>query len=234
MRRIAVGTWRGSEAGPMQVVSGPLGRENVHFEAPNADRIDAEMSEFVAWLAAPGAVDPVLVAGIAHFWFVTIHPFEDGNGRIARAIADLALARADGISQRFYSMSAQIELERKRYYTELERGQRGGLDITLWLAWFLECLARALHQSATAMAGTLLKGRVWEHVNKTPVNDRQRKVINQLMAGFEGKLTSSKYAKFTKCSEDTALRDIRILLDCGVPRQNEGGGRSTSYRLADF
>jgi Fic family protein len=232
MRRIEVGGWRTAEAGAMQVVSGPIGREKVHFEAPAADRLENEMAAFLKWLREPVGVDPVLVAGVAHFWFVTIHPFEDGNGRIGRAIADMALARADGSAQRFYSMSAQIELERKQYYSELERSQRGSLDITAWLEWFLECLGRSLQQAEDALQGIIRKAKLWDLVNLNPVNERQRKVLNRLLDGFEWKLTTSKYAKLAKCSADTALRDIRTLFEQGMLTQNEGGGRSTSYSIS--
>lgn len=233
LSRIAVGQWRPPEAGPMQVVSGPIGRERVHFEAPAAERLVDEMEQFLAWFNGSAEVDPVLKAGIAHFWFVTIHPFEDGNGRIARAIADLLLARADRLSHRFYSMSAQIEAERKAYYRALERAQRGDVDITLWVAWFLGCLERALDASDGRLAGVLRKARLWQRINPTGVNDRQRTVINRMLNDFRGFLSTSKYAKLAKCSPDTALRDIRELLEIGVLMQNPGGGRSTSYRLAD-
>jgi Fic family protein len=233
MRRITVGAWRPEEAGPMQVVSGPMGRERVHFEAPSADRLQQEMTAFLHWFRASNGIDPVLKAGVAHFWFVTIHPFEDGNGRIGRAIADMALARAEGTAERFYSMSAQIEAERKEYYLHLERSQRGGVDITSWLEWFLGCLGRAVAGAETEFASVLRKAKVWERINAQPVNDRQRKIINKLLDGFDGKLSTSKYAKLAKCSEDTALRDIKILIDRGVLIQDEGGGRSTSYRLVD-
>lgn len=233
MSRITVGAWRTREAGPMQVVSGPMGREKVHFEAPDAERLEAEMEDFLAWFNAPGTIDPVLKAGLAHFWFVTIHPFEDGNGRIARAIADMALARADGTKDRFYSMSSQIEAERKEYYRRLESSQRGDLDITLWLEWFLGCLARAIDGADATLAGVLLKARMWRRINQRPVNDRQRLIINRLLNGFKGHLTTSKYAALAKCSADTALRDIRELLARGILMQNPGGGRSTSYRLGE-
>jgi Fic family protein len=232
MRRIVAGAWRTPATGAMQVVSGPIGREKVHFEAPAADRLETEMAAFLNWLRSPGRVDPVLVAGVAHFWFVTIHPFEDGNGRIGRAIADLALARADQSAQRFYSMSAQIEVERKQYYLALERSQRGSLEITDWLEWFLECLGRALQQAESSLAGIVRKARWWDRINRHPVNGRQRIVLNRLLDGFEGKLTTSKYSKLAKCSEDTALRDIRTLLERGILAQNDGGGRSTSYSMA--
>ncbi|MCA9265004.1 MAG: Fic family protein [Planctomycetales bacterium] len=231
MSRIAVGQWRPEEAGPMQVVSGPIGRERVHFLAPCADRLAGEMDAFLDWFNGSDKIDPVLTAGVAHLWFVTIHPFEDGNGRIARAIADCALARADGVPQRYYSMSSQIEAERKDYYKELERAQRGGLDVTTWLGWFLGCLDRAIETSDERLAEVLHKARLWERINPIGVNDRQRKVINRMLDGFEGFLTTSKYAKLAKCSQDTALRDIRELVEHGVLIQNPGGGRSTSYRL---
>jgi len=233
MARITVGAWRPGEAGPMQIVSGPPGREKVHFEAPEAERLESEMSSFLDWFNAPAPVDPVLNAGIAHLWFVTIHPFEDGNGRIARAIADLALARADGTKDRFYSMSSQIEAERKDYYLKLETAQRGDLDITRWLAWFLDCLGRAIEGADETLAAVLYKAKMWQRINRRPINDRQRLVINRLLNGFKGFLTTSKYARLAKCSTDTALRDIRELLDRGILAQNPGGGRSTSYRLAD-
>lgn len=231
MRRITVGAWRSKEAGPMQVVSGPAGREKVHFEAPAADRLETEMGRFLDWFNRPAAIDPVLKAGIAHFWFVTIHPFEDGNGRIARAIADMALARADESKERFYSMSSQIEAERKAYYGELERQQRGGLDITAWLFWFLGCLDRAIASAGHTLAAVLYKARLWEEANRGPVNERQRLVLGRMLDGFHGHMNTSKYAKLAKCSTDTALRDIRDLLDRGILIRNPGGGRSTSYRL---
>lgn len=231
MHKITVGAWRPVEAGAMQVVSGPIGREKVHFEAPSAEKLDHEMNMFLEWFEAANGVDPVVKAGVAHFWFVTVHPFEDGNGRIGRAIVDLALARADGTAERFYSMSSQIEAERKEYYLQLERGQRNGLDVTLWLEWFLGCLSRAIAKADETLSGVLQKARLWERVNLQPVNERQRKVINRLLDGFEGKLTSSKYAKLVKCSEDTALRDIRTLVERGVLLKNDAGGRSTSYTL---
>ena len=231
MHKITVGAWRPVEAGAMQVVSGPIGREKIHFEAPSADKLDHEMNTFLEWFEAANGVDPVVKAGVAHFWFVTIHPFEDGNGRIGRAIVDLELARADGTEERFYSMSSQIEAERKEYYLQLERGQRNGVDVTLWLEWFLGCLSRAIAQADKTLSDVLQKARLWEKVNQQPVNERQRKVINRLLDGFEGKLTSSKYAKLVKCSEDTALRDIRALVERGLLIKNEAGGRSTSYTL---
>ncbi|MBX9865143.1 MAG: Fic family protein [Hyphomicrobium sp.] len=232
LHRIAVGAWRPIEAGPMQVVSGPFGRERVHFEAPSADRLDGEMTRFVEWFNAGGDLDPVLKAGLAHLWFVTIHPFEDGNGRIARAIADMALARADRTRNRFYSMSSQIEAERREYYEQLEAQQRGTLDVTTWLSWFLACLDRALTRADGTLTAVTIKARTWEAINRKPINDRQRTIINRLLDGFQGNLTTSKYAKITKSSSDTALRDIRELVERGILVQNPGGGRSTSYRLA--
>ncbi|MFN3634362.1 MAG: Fic family protein [Rhizobium rhizophilum] len=233
LHKITVAAWRTAEAGPMQVVSGPYGRETVHFEAPTADRLDCEMQRFLDWFETPDVVaDPVIRAGLAHLWFVTIHPFEDGNGRIARAIADMALSRADGSPERFYSMSARIAAERQGYYRALERQQRADLDVTPWLDWFLGCLDRAMDDAEATLAAVLFKARFWSWVNREPVNVRQQTVLNRLLDGFVGPLTSSKYAKLTKCSLDTALRDIQALVARGVLIQNEAGGRSTSYRLA--
>ncbi len=231
--RITVGAWRTDQAGPMQVVSGPYGRERVHFEAPQADRLELEMLRFVDWFNAQTSVDAVLKAGIAHLWFVTIHPFDDGNGRIARAIADMALARADGTPERFYSMSSQIAAEREQYYRELETAQRGDVDVTRWLSWFLGCLGRAIGNAEQTLAAVLHKARLWQRINLRPVNERQRSIMNRLLDGFKGFLTTSKYAKLAKCSTDTALRDIQELLDRGILVKNPAGGRSTSYRLAD-
>jgi Fic family protein len=219
--------------GASQVVSGPFGREKVHFEAPEAARLSGEMSAFMAWFNSEPQADPVIKAALAHFWFVTIHPFEDGNGRIARAIADMALARSDGTAQRFYSMSAQIEAERSEYYSVLERSQKGDLNITNWLMWFVACLGRSLDRAEETLAAVLRKAHVWQHVGTAGVNERQRKVINRLLDGFDGKLSSSKYAKLTRCSSDTALRDIRDLLDRGILVRNPGGGRSVSYQIAE-
>lgn len=233
MQQITVGNWRPTEAGPMQVVSGSIGKERIHFEAPSAERLDQEMAAFLHWFGNSPGIDPVIKAGVAHLWFVTIHPFEDGNGRIARAIADMALAQADRTPERFYSMSAQIEVERKQYYEILEASQRGGMEITLWLEWFLECLRRAVNGAESNLGSILRKAKIWRQVNQEPINERQRTVINRVLDGFEGKLSSSKYAKLAKCSVDTALRDIKILLDRGVLVQEESGGRSTSYRLVE-
>ena len=234
MRLITVGAWRTPEAGPMQVVSGPIGREKVHFEAPGAERLDTEMTQFLSWFNRAQAIDPVLKAGLAHFWFVTIHPFEDGNGRIARAIADMSLARADASKERFYSMSSQVELERKSYYECLEQQQRDGLDVTGWLVWFLDCLDRSIESAGDTLAAVLYKARLWEKVNQQPVNERQRLIINRLLDDFKGHMNTSKYAKLAKCSTDTALRDIQELLGRGILVKNPGGGRSVSYRLASL
>ncbi|OUC56136.1 cell filamentation protein Fic [Sphingobium sp. GW456-12-10-14-TSB1] len=230
MSRITVGAWRTADAGPMQVVSGPIGRERVHYEAPASERLDADMSRFLDWFET-AAPDPVLKAGIAHLWFVTIHPFDDGNGRIARAIADLALARAEATAQRFYSMSSQIRTERKAYYDMLERAQKGDLDITPWLLWFIDCLDRAFDGAETILANVMRKARFWESVAGQPLNERQRKVVNRLLDGFEGKLTNAKWAAITKASSDTALRDITDLLRRGILEKEPAGGRSTSYSL---
>jgi Fic family protein len=191
------------------------------------------MKSFIRWFNAPSEIDPVLKAAVAHFWFVTIHPFEDGNGRIARAIADMALSRADDTKERFYSMSSGIEAERKEYYIQLESAQRGNLDITEWLVWFLDCLDRTIDDAEEKLSSVLHKAKLWQKINLIPVNDRQRKVINRMLDDFEGHLTTSKYAKLAKCSSDTALRDIRELLERGIVAKNLGGGRSTSYRLAE-
>lgn len=233
MNKIAVGMWRPIEAGEMKVVSGPFGRERVHFEAPEAGRLDAEMQAFLDWFNGSSAIDPVLKAGVAHLWFVTIHPLEDGNGRIARAIADMALARADRTKDRFYSMSSQIAADRKEYYRELELAQRGDLDITRWLTWFLHCLDRAIGSAGEMLGAVIHKAKLWSRINRKPLNDRQRLVINRMLDDFEGFLTSSKYAKLAKCSSDTAIRDIRELLARNILRHNEHGGRSTSYRLGE-
>jgi Fic family protein len=234
MTRIVVGAWRNEASGPMQVVSGPAGREKVHYEAPVAGRLVNDMATFLDWFNNDLQLDPVLKAAIAHLWFVTIHPFDDGNGRIARAIADMALARSEGSQQRFYSMSAQIRLERKDYYAILERTQKGDLDITGWLQWFLTCLDRAFDGAEQILANVLLKARFWEVIAGQVISERQRKVINRLLEGFDGKLTSSKWAVLTKTSPDTALRDINDLVTRGILVKDEGGGRSTSYSLTEI
>lgn len=234
MRRITVGGWRTLDTGPMQVVSGPIGREKVHFEAPSADRLDKEMQAFFEWYDNGHNVYPVLKAGIAHLWFVTIHPFEDGNGRITRTIGDMALARADGTPDRFYSLSSQIEAERKDYYDQLEKQQRGTPEITGWLEWFLDCLGQAISSAETTLGNVLFKAQLWERINQSSVNERQRMIINRMLEDdFKGYMNTSKYASLTKCSNDTALRDIKDLKERGIFIQNPGGGRSTSYRLPD-
>jgi len=229
--RIKVGAWRDSSAGPMQVVSGPIGHERAHFEAPAAHKLSTEMKRFLSWFEAPADIDPVIKTALAHLWFVTIHPFDDGNGRIARAITDMALARSEGSPQRFYSMSAQIRVERKAYYDMLEATQKGDMDVTPWLAWFLACLGRAFEGAETTLAAVMAKARFWERHRDAPFNPRQRAIINRLLNGFEGKLTSSKWALLAKCSQDTALRDIGDLLGRGVLAKDAAGGRSTSYSL---
>jgi Fic family protein len=232
MMKIVVGGWRDGKSDPMQVVSGPIGREKVHYQAPEANRVPREMRAFLKWYNGSQTIDPVLTAGLAHLWFVTIHPFEDGNGRIARAIADMSLARSENSIQRFYSLSAQIRLERSAYYDLLEKTQKDGLDVTLWLEWFLGCLDRAIEGAERILAGLFRKVRFWEAQAHEPFNERQRSIINRLFNGFEGKLTSSKWAKLAKCSQDTALRDIDDLVKRGVLSKEPGGGRSTSYALA--
>ena len=232
MTRIVTGAWRDDRNGPMQVVSGALGRELIHYQAPAAAKLDAEMNAFLEWFNRDSSHDPVLKAGIAHLWYVTIHPFDDGNGRIARALTDLLLARSEDSPQRFYSMSAQIRIERKEYYEILETTQRGTPDITNWLTWFLHCLDGAIAGAQTTLAAVLAKARFWEGLAGTAINERQRMILNRLLDGFEGKLTTSKYAKLAKSSNDTALRDILFLLERGILVRNPGGGRSTSYELA--
>jgi Fic family protein len=232
MMKITVGGWRKDATGPMQVVSGPVGRERVHYQAPSAKRLPAEMKALLKWFGGATAFDPVLTAAIAHLWFVTIHPFEDGNGRIARAIADMALARSEHSPQRFYSMSAQIRVERSAYYDILETTQKGELDIGMWLDWFLDCLDRAIAGADQTLAAVLQKANFWEQHSGETLNQRQRLMLNRLLDGFEGKLTSSKWAAIAKTSQDTASRDIDELVRRGILLKNPGGGRSTSYSLA--
>ena len=234
MNKLTVGQWRDDAVGPMQVVSGPVGRRKVHFQAPPAGVLPIETARFLAW-ANEETSEPMLIkAGLAHLWFVTLHPFDDGNGRIARAVGDLFLARADGSPQRFYSLSAQIQRERKEYYDVLERTQKGTLDVTGWLSWFLGTLGRAFTSAQTTLDAVLVKARFWQRWAGTPLNERQVKLLNCLLDGFEGKLTSSKWAAIAKCSPDTALRDINDLLTRGVLRKSDAGGRSTSYELNDL
>jgi Fic family protein len=230
---LTVGKWRTVEAGPMQVVSGPIGREKVHFEAPVAHRLENEMQTFLDWFNHSNDSDLILKAGIAHLWFVTIHPFEDGNGRIGRAIGDMILARADGSSNRFYSLSTQIESERKEYYHQLERQQRHSVDITQWLNWFLDCLGRAISKTETTLDAIFFKASLWNKINQHSVNQRQILIINKMLEdSFKGHINTSKYAKLAKCSNDTALRDIQNLKERDILIQNPSGGRSTSYKLA--
>jgi Fic family protein len=231
MRKIIVGAWRDEKSGPMQIVSGPHGRERVHYEAPPAGRLDAEMLTFLDWFGGADETDLVLRAALAHLWFVTIHPFEDGNGRIARAIADMSLARSEESTQRFYSMSAQIRLERKAYYDMLESTQKGDLDITPWMEWFLGCLDRAIDGAEKTLANVFRKADFWKKHTAVPLNERQRDIVNRLFHGLAGKLTSSRWARIEKCSPDTALRDITDLVERGILMKDAGGGRSTSYSL---
>jgi len=232
MHRITIGAWRDDRTAPMQVVSGPVGRDRVHFEAPAAARLEKEMQRFLEWFNGDASTEPVLKAALAHLWFATVHPFDDGNGRIARAIADMSLARSEGSSQRFYSMSAQILDERGAYYRVLEETQRATLDVTVWMEWFLACLARAIAGAQAALSSVIEKARHWEKLRNVPLNSRQRLVINKLLEGFDGKLTTSKWVALTKSSPDTALRDIQQLVERGVLVRNAAGGRSTSYSLA--
>lgn len=231
MTKITVGAWRDDSHGPMQVISGPIGRERVHYQAPAAGKVDEEMKTFLDWFNTDTSNDPVIKAGIAHLWFVTIHPFEDGNGRIARALTDMLLARSEDSLQRFYSMSAQIRQERKGYYEILEATQKGPLDITPWMTWFLNCLSSAIDDAHKTLAAVLVKARFWEGIAGIAINERQRMILNRMLDGFEGKLTSSKYAKLAKCSTDTALRDMLFLVERGILTRNAEGGRSTNYEL---
>ncbi|MHB1511832.1 Fic family protein [Acidiferrobacter sp.] len=233
LSKIRIGDWRDDVSGPMPVVSGPIGRQKVHFEAPPADRLETDTGRFLVWVNSTSNEPPLLKAGLGHLWFVTLHPFDDGNGRIARAIGDLLLARADGSPQRFYSLSAQIQRERKAYYDILGQTQKRSMDITEWLAWFLDTLHRAVDQAQHTLDAVLTKARFWQRWATAPFNERQVKLLNKLLDGFEGKLTSSKWAAIAKCSPDTALRDINDLLAQGVLRKLDAGGRSTSYELND-
>jgi Fic family protein len=231
LRKITVGSWRDNTPDdPMQVVSGSAGRERVHFEAPPSARLKAEMKLFLKWFNTPGSIDPVLKAGVAHLWFLTVHPFDDGNGRMARAIADMQLARSDESPRRFYSMSGQIRKERNDYYDILERTQEGSLDITAWLSWFLACLGRALASTDDTLSGVLSRSKFWEHHAHATFNPRQKIMLAKLLEGFEGNLTTAKWAKIAKCSHDTALRDIQDLVSRSVLLQ-ESGGRSTHYKV---
>lgn len=229
--KITVADWRKDSTGPMQVVSGAAGKEIVHFQAPDADLIDAEMNRFLKWLKENDQIDLVLKAAVAHLWFVTIHPFQDGNGRITRALNDMLLAQSDKSAQRFYSMSAQIRIERKQYYDILEKTQKGNLDITEWIKWFLSCLINALKSTDILLAKVLFKADFWNRNSETIITERQKKLINKLLDGFEGKLTSSKWAKIAKCSKDSAIRDINDLISKDILQKETAGGRSTSYEL---
>ena len=231
MSPIRVGAWRNDANGPMQAVSGPIGRQRIHFEAPAASRLGAEMKRFLEWINGATAQPPLIKAALAHLWFVTLHPMDDGNGRMARAIGDVCLARADGSAQRFYSLSAQIQRERKSYYDILERTQKGTLDVTAWLAWFLGTLHRAVQQASRTLDEVLAKARFWQRCADVPMNERQIKLLNRLQDGFEGKMNSGKWAAIGKCSPDTALRDINEMIARGVLRRASAGGRSTSYEI---
>ena len=233
MHKIIVGDWRSDANGPLQVVSGPMGKEKVHYQAPPAPRLKVEITRFVAWANRKDGTDPVLRSALAHLWFVTIHPFDDGNGRIARAIADWALARSEESSQRFYSMSSQIRAERQAYYDILATTQQSDLDITDWMAWFLDCLGRAISGTGLTLAAVFRKTRFWEKSAGKTINARQQLMLNKLLDGFEGKLTSTRWATITKCSQDTAQRDIQGLIDQGMLVKDAAGGRSTSYSLVE-
>ncbi|MEK6543914.1 MAG: Fic family protein [Elusimicrobiota bacterium] len=231
--KIRVGAWRDDAQGPMRVVSGAAGHERVHYEAPPSKRLDSEMVAFLAWANRTGDIDPILRAAQAHLWFVTLHPFDDGNGRIARAIADWALARSESSSRRFYSMSAQTQRQRKDYYDILERTQKGTLDVTDWMKWFLDCLDRALAGTEDTLASVFKKDQFWKTYATLAINERQRLMLNKLLDGFVGKLTSTKWAMLAKCSQDTAQRDIVALIERGILVKDSAGGRSTSYSLKD-
>lgn len=231
MYKITVADWRKDTTGPMQVVSGAMGKETVHFQAPDSSRIEKEMKLFLKWFNDHSNTDLVIKAAIAHLWFVTIHPFEDGNGRISRALADMLLAQSDKSHQRFYSMSAQIRIERKGYYDVLEKTQKGNLDITIWIKWFLSCLINALNSTDSVLIRVLFKADFWSQHSKTLINERQKKLLNKLLDGFDGKLTSSKWAKIANCSKDTAIRDINDLIDKNILQKEAAGGRSTNYEI---
>ena len=231
LKQIRVAAWRDDAEEPMQVVSGALGREKLHFIAPPATKLESEMTRFLSWYEQEDGTDLVVKAGLAHLWFVTLHPFDDGNGRIARALSDMALARSEQTSQRFYSLSAQMQHERSEYYQTLERTQKGELTVTEWMSWFLDCLQRALERSEETLSRVLTKAKYWDRLRGVPMNARQIKVLNRLLDGFDGKLTTSKWAKLAKCSQDTAHRDILALMQFDALAKAEGGGRSTHYEL---
>lgn len=231
MHKITVADWRKDTTGPMQVISGAMGKEKIHFQAPDSELLEKEMDQFLAWFNRNKTIDLVIKAAVAHLWFVTIHPFDDGNGRITRALTDMLLAQSDKSNQRFYSMSAQIRMERKQYYELLEKTQKGDLDITNWIIWFLSCLINALKSTDTVLTKVLFKAGFWQKHTNTAINDRQKKLLNKLMDGFDGKLTSSKWAKIAKCSKDSAIRDINDLIEKGILQKEAAGGRSTNYEL---
>lgn len=233
MYKITVGDWRKDTTGPMQVVSGALGKEKVHFQAPGSIKVEKEMNHFLDWFNNNIKIDLVIKAAIAHLWFVTIHPFDDGNGRITRALTDMLLAQSDKSNQRFYSMSAQIRVERKQYYEMLEKTQKGNLDITEWIKWFLNCLINSLKSTEFTLLKVLFKADFWTQHSKTLINERQKKLLNKLLDGFDGKLTSSKWAKIAKCSKDTAIRDINDLIHKNILQKEAAGGRSTNYELTN-
>jgi Fic family protein len=228
---VTTGGWRNDSDGPMQVVSGPIGRQRVHYEAPPAKQVDAEMERFLGWFHDPGKTEGLLRAGLAHLWFVTIHPFDDGNGRIARAIADQALAQSESSAQRFYSMSSQVRIERSDYYDALERTQKGDVDVTDWLVWFLGCFSRAIEGAEAASAHVLRKADFWQRYARERFSERQKAVLNRYMDGFEGKLTARKWAALSKVSVPTAQRDINDLVERAILRRNPGGSKNTSYEL---
>ena len=232
LHQIRIGTWRDDARGPMQVVSGPIGREKVHYQAPPAERIEAEMQGFIAWFNESSVIDGVLHAAIAHLWFVTIHPFEDGNGRVARVLADMSLARSENSPQRFYSLSSLIRRDRSGYYGSLERAQKGDLDITARLLWFVECFSKTIDEAERSCADVLHKAEFWHRHAPTPFNERQRTMLNHVLDGFEGKLTARKWAVIAKCSMPTAQRDIKEMINRGILIRNEGGSKNTSYSVA--
>jgi Fic family protein len=232
MYPISVGQWRTDKKGPMQVVSGAFGKEKIHFQAPDSYKIEPEMARFLDWFNTNNTLDSVIKAGVAHLWLLTIHPFDDGNGRIARAVTDLLMARSDTSTQRFYSLSAQIQLDRNAYYTILEKTQKGNLDLTEWLQWFLETLIKALKSTDTLLKRVLLKGEFWQKNSLISLNDRQKRMLNKILDGFDGHLTSDKWAKISKCSKDTAIRDLNDLLSKNILQKDEAGGRSTRYRMS--
>jgi len=229
--KIITGNWRTDETGAMQVVSGSMGKERIHFEAPSANRLASEMEKFLLWFNSDITIDLLLKSAIAHFWFITIHPFDDGNGRIARALSDMLLARSDNSSKRFYSLSAQIRKERSEYYNHLEKSQSGNLDITEWIVWYLTCLSHALESTTQDLNSVLVKAKFWEKHKTTSLNARQKVMLNKLLDGFEGKLNTTKWAKVTKTSQDTALRDIQALIELRILQKENSGGRSTSYKV---